>query len=191
MFQDAMHILNTVEWSTWITAFSTLCLTILTAVYVSYTKLLVSLQGHPCVIVTVVHDMSRPTILEIVIRNIGRGLATDITFELSREIPRKAFNQDKEVEKMDHGPLINGIPSLGPDEIRRITWGQFIGLKKHLGEEPIEVISRFKHREKYLPPVISQLEVCSFEGTEASGTELYNIKRELENINRTLGKIKC
>jgi hypothetical protein len=66
-----------------------------------------------------------------------------VSFTLSRPIPKTAFGITLEEAKVDEamtdGPLISGIPALGPGDARTITWGQFGGLTKALGNRPIDV----------------------------------------------------
>jgi hypothetical protein len=51
------------DWSAWVTALATLVLAVLTFVYVRLTKKILDAQSDPCVILTVVHDEDRTTIL--------------------------------------------------------------------------------------------------------------------------------
>jgi hypothetical protein len=105
------------------------------------------------------------------VKNVGSGLAHDIHFNFSRPIPAKAWGMDVEsaqlVESMTSGPLIDGIPTLGPGEERRIDWGQYWGLIKNLGEELITAEISFKKKEKTMPVVKCILDVKSFQGTVA------------------------
>lgn len=129
----------------------------------------------PQVIVYATADDERPSIINLVIENVGKGLAKDVTFEFSRPIPAKAFGFENAPQppQMTSGPLIKGIPALGPGARRVITWGQYGGLYKALGDETIDVRVRFRgdpvgifgatHHE-----VLSHLDVLSFEGTDAS-----------------------
>ncbi|MDI6797038.1 MAG: hypothetical protein QMD09_08835, partial [Desulfatibacillaceae bacterium] len=69
---------------------------------------------------------------DIVILNIGRSPAHDVTFDLSEALPNKAFgkraSEAKVSEEMVDGPLIQGIPFLPPNGKRVIRWGQLGGL---------------------------------------------------------------
>ena len=60
---------------------------LLAAIYTWLTFRLVRAQSEPNVVVYVRHDDSRPSVLQIVIENIGRSLATDLSFKASRPIP--------------------------------------------------------------------------------------------------------
>ena len=50
--------------------------------------------------------------------HIGRDVATDVSFSLSRPIPERAFGLSErdapQAEEMKKGPLIDGIPIFGP-----------------------------------------------------------------------------
>jgi hypothetical protein len=182
------------DWGSWITAVATAVLAILTFIYVWLTRRILDSQAMPCVIVSVVHDDKRPTILQLLIRNIGLGLAHDITFNSSRPIPDKAWGivlaDAKEATAMDSGPLIDGIPALGPGEERRIDWGQFGGLMKNIGEEPIIVKCNFKKDGKPIASTTCKLEVKSFEGTCASERDPgMKCARELEKIAKELNHL--
>ena len=87
---------------------------------------------------------------------------------------------------MDSGPLIEGIPALGPGDKRKIDWGQYGGLLKYIGGEPIIATCKFKsngNNGKYLKPVICKLDVKSFERTTAADTEyLKHVSTELKRI---------
>lgn len=125
------EFISTLDWSAWITALATLILAGLTFVYVVLTRKILAGQSEPCVVLTVVHDQQRSTILQLVAKNVGAGLARDVRFEFSHPVPARAFGMSPEnVEKpglMEDGPLIDGIPALGPGESREIDWGQYHG----------------------------------------------------------------
>ena len=76
-----------------VSAGSALALVLLTGVLARYTWILAQeaqkareSQTQPNVIVTAVHDENRPTIIQLVIRNIGHGLAENVTFKTSRPL---------------------------------------------------------------------------------------------------------
>lgn len=185
-----LKIASSVDWSAWVTAIATLVLAFLTFVYVRITRKILDSQSDPCVIVSVIHDNERPTILQLVARNIGNGLAHDITFEFSKPLPKKAWGISKEEAKdapiMDAGPLILGIPALGPGEERRLDWGQYGGLSKAIGEEPITAISHFKKNGKKMRPVKSYLDIKSFEFTNASESSIAKIAKYIERLSKDI-----
>ena len=150
----------------------TAVLVYLTSRYVKLTNQLVQTQEAPYVVVYTRHDESRPSILQIIIENVGRGVAEDIRFELSRPIPGSAFGIEiksaKKPEIMNSGPLIEGIPGLGPGDRRKITWGQYGGLSLGLGQNAVYVTTKFKYRGREMNPVTNFLDIKSFEGTDAT-----------------------
>ena len=134
-------------------------------------------QSDPDVVVFSEADELRPSIINLVIKNIGRAPAYDVRFSMSTQLPARAFGltaEDRqEFEIMDDGPLVTGIPFLPPGSKRVITWGQFGGLYRILGDNAVIITSSYKSRHFGIPRKIenkqsSLLEIFSFEGTNAS-----------------------
>lgn len=159
--------------------------------------LLLRLQRDPEVVVYAVPDWQRPSIINLIIENTGRGVASDIKFRSNRKIPARAFGFEDapNPEEMIDGPLINGIPSFGPGDKRIITWGQYGGLKKGLDDEVLDItavyfskpplrVNRQKHK------TTSRIDLRSFEGTDASDRNWdKKAAEQLENIAKTLSKL--
>jgi hypothetical protein len=176
------------EWATFWTAIAAVAAgvsALLSAIYTRLSYRMVQVQSEPHIVVYSHHDESRPTILEIVIENIGNGVATDAVFVTSRPVPGHAFGVSKDTAKphelMATGPLITGIPLLAPKEKRVIVWGQFGGLSKALGDGYITVTCNYSHGSRPMQSV-SRLEISSFEGTSASETEAARAVKELKRI---------
>ena len=165
-------------------------LAVLTGVYVHQTGRLVRAQTYPNVIVFTDHDESRPTIIQIVVRNVGHAIARDVSFSFSRQVPGRAFGLDaasaEPAQPIDKGPLVDGIPALGPNSERRIDWGQYGGLKSALGEDKIVVTCTFFYGRRRLRPTHSVLEVDSYSGTVAVPSEGARIAKALEDIKQRL-----
>jgi hypothetical protein len=173
-------------------AFGAAASAVIAAIYTAITYRLVRIQSEPKVIVYVRHDMERPSILMITIENIGRDIAHQVKFIPSRPVPARAFGLTSEKAKaasvMTAGPLIDGIPALGPGDRRDITWGQFGGLSKALGKEPI--ILEFSYSSgKRRTSGTAQLEVGSYAGTDASERPATIAARSLECIAQHMGSI--
>ena len=100
------------------------------AAFVSY--IVYRSQADPEIIIYAQADRKRPSLINLVIENIGKAPAKDVTFIVPSNFPAKAFGIDpkkaKEAKKMIDGPLIRGIPFFPPGGIRTITWGQYGGL---------------------------------------------------------------
>jgi len=158
---------------------------------------LLRLHRDPEVVVYALPDTRRPTIINLVIENTGRGIAQDVTFESNRTIPSRAFGIDNapEPESMSDGPFVTGIPSFGPGDKRIITWGQYGGLKKGLEDDVLEInaiyfskpplsIRRQRHK------TLSSIDLRSFGGTDASDQNWdKQMAKHLENIANTLNRL--
>ena len=188
------------DWSAWITAGATVILALITYFYVRLTKQLLDAQTDPYVVVSTIHDSNRLTIIQLVIKNIGSGLARDIKFHCSRPIPTRAWgitiDDAKDAATMEAGPLIEGIPGLAPGEERRIDWGQYGGLIKAIGTEPIYITASFKKNDKVMPSVVSAVDVKSYKGTNASesldaqiASDIGEISKNIEHLTTGFKKI--
>ena len=159
-------------------------------------------QTDPLVIVYATPDYDRPTVINLIIENIGRGVAKNISFGFSDKIPANAFGVsklEKSAEWMTTGPLISGIPALGPEAKRIITWGQYGGLHELLNDKVLEVTATFyrdgviRSSSQKLLKHTSLLEVSSFGATSAAdnnwqrkqATELSRIAKQLSAIARS------
>ncbi len=180
-----------------VTALATVILAVLTAVYVWLTHKLLRAQSDPYVVVYASSDELRPSLIEIVIQNVGRAVARNVRFEFSRPMFWRAYgtteNNAVPAEEMVDGPLITGIPALAPGGMRRITWGQFGGLTKALGADTITVTTKFwGSRDRDLPPVVSELDVRSFARTDISERDpILRLFREVKKLRETLKSIEA
>jgi hypothetical protein len=166
---------------------------VMAAFYTFLTFRIVRMQAEPKVIVYVKDDLERRTILTIIIENIGRDIAYDVKFKASKPIPSGAFGMSidnaKPAKEMQEGPLIEGIPALGPGDRRVITWGQFGGLTKALGDDSI-ILDYTYWSGKRLIKGQSKLEVRSYLGTDASQKPIVSIAKSLEEISKYSGRIE-
>jgi len=189
-----MHVL-TQDWSLFwagVAAVAAAITALMTIAYAYFTLGLVRAMAEPKVIVYVKHDLERPTLLTIVIENIGRDIARDVTFVPSRSIPSKAFGispgEAQETQPMREGPLISGIPSLGPGDSRVIDWGQYGGLSKALGSAPILLDYTYRHGRRTIQGQ-AKLEVLSYAATNASEKPMVAMARALKDISRSMSRI--
>lgn len=167
---------------------------LVTAAYTYFTLRLVRAQGEPKVIVYVKHDLNRPSILMIVIENIGRDIAHDVRFVPSRSIPVQAWGIEhpdaKVAATMTDGPLLSGIPALGPNDSRVITWGQYGGLSHAIGDEPIVVRYTYSHERRKFSGE-TRLEVKSYFGTDASEAPEIVVAKGIKEIQKSLQVISA
>jgi hypothetical protein len=87
---------------------------------------------------------------------------------------------------MKDGPLIFGIPALGPGECRKIDWGQYGGLIAALGKEPIIATCKFKKNNKDMTPTKCPLDVASFDSTVIVESSPAKAAKELEKISSNI-----
>ena len=103
-------------------------------------------QTDPEVILYTKHNLRRPTLITLVIENIGKSVAYDIQFDFSEKIPKNAYGWEeikrKDIKWMQSGPLIHGIPSLPPGGTRELNWGQYVGLKSVIGDRTVLVTAK-------------------------------------------------
>lgn len=182
-----------------VTAFATVCaatvsliVAAISAWYAYLTRQLYLVQAAPKVVLYVKHDNDRSSLLMLIVENIGHDIAYDVKFTPSREIPKTAWGIDEEsaeaAEPMTDGPLIRGIPALGPGDFRKINWGQYGGLSKVIGDQPIEVKIEYRFGKKIMTSFAS-LEMASFVGNDASESMMSKIANNLSKIATTIGKL--
>jgi hypothetical protein len=163
------------------------------AIYTRLTYQLVRIQLDPNVIVYTRADRDRPSIIVLTIENIGRGIAKSISFMPSRAIPEKAYGlsltDGPPAGVMTDGPLVEGIPALGPGSTRDITWGQYGGLRRALGDEPLRLRFTY-HSDKRSFTGDALLEVKSYHATDASAGPHVVAARSLESMANSLEEIR-
>lgn len=189
-----------VAYAAWAAAIAAIVYTVLTLWLSWETRQTRLAQTAPNVVVRVVHDRDRQTMLCIVIENIGRGAALDVKFDLSREIPQTAYGLavtdaaqgSDQFRRMTKGPLVSGIPLLCPGDSRVINWGQFGGLTSAIGSLPVTVTARYRDGNGLFSRKLSTnsyLEVGSFSWTDASATATTEISRSLRKIAEAVGHL--
>lgn len=143
-------------------------------------------------------DRKRPTVINLVIHNIGKGIARDIKFVCLNGIPKAAngISGLKEPLKIyETGALVNGLPILFPDEKLVYSWGQFGGLKEALDGKPLEIeIIFFSHNSLQLMRRKTRnklvIDVTAFEGVDISTTIFeQEVKKSLQAIAKSLEKM--
>nr|CAP48422.1 putative integron gene cassette protein [uncultured bacterium] len=152
---------------------------------------------EPEVVVYADTDRTRPSIVLLIVENIGNGVAWNVRFEIDDSMPMKAwgFDDAEQPARMTEGPLVTGIPSFGPKARRVISWGQYHGIHKAIGYGTIDVVAKYQchprlafwRRDK---TTTSRLDIKSFEHTDASDDNWD--RKTAENIdapNKTLSRV--
>lgn len=152
-------------------------------------------QADPDVIVFAEGDETRASIINLVIENVGKAPARDVSFKPSRTLPRKAYGtsleEAQEPQEMHDGPIVRGIPLLPPGGRRVITWGQYWGLTNALGDDPVWVVINYTSKHFGIPWPIRHssrcpLEVFSFAATDASDK---NFQKQIADNLQALTKV--
>ena len=136
-------------------AVGTLILAALTFAYVLFTRSMVAelretriAQDRPLVIVDA--DYSDQSIIDIVVRNIGKGAAKEVTFEFSAPmVSSMSVREDSEASPLNELPYFKeGIDFLAPGAEIRCTWDSYFALLPLLRdrgyEEGISITSRYE-----------------------------------------------
>lgn len=175
-----------------IAAISACATIVVTCIFSVLTIKLMRDQSAPKVIVFLRHNPERQSLIYIVIKNVGADLAESLKFSPSRPLAAEAFGfpgtAKKPTKVMTQGPLIAGIPALGPGEERVVLWGQFGGIELALDDGPITL--RFTYRQGARSfNGEAELELASFANTDASEAHIAVAVRLLDSIAKSVGKI--
>ncbi len=144
-------------------------------------------------------DLSRPSIINLVIHNIGKGIARDIEFVAQDGIPKGAYGiskLSKPKEVYSNGAFVTGLPILFPGEKLVYSWGQFGGLKEALNDMPLEIKIIFKTKLALQPWTKQKInkikiDVGSFEGISISEPLSHTeIKDKLDQIAKAIARLK-
>lgn len=148
----------------------------------------------PLIIVYADPDLTRPSIINLIIKNIGNGPAHKISFSSTKPLPSEAFGitePETNAKEMSAGPIVAGIPFLAPNQQIVLTWGQYGGLQKYIGDTPINITSTFyrSFKGKFISrkQSVSALAIQQFQrsnpGEHGFGP---NIVKELKSLNSTI-----
>ena len=101
---------------------------------------LLRLKRYPMVVLYAERDRKRSAVINLVLANKGKDAAHDVKFLCNKKIPSRAFGLEDAPKPgyMTDGPLVDGIRFFGAGKKIVITWGQYGGLKRGLGEDLVE-----------------------------------------------------
>jgi len=163
------------------------CVVTVVATVINYYVLRASLE--PEIVVYPEHDEKRPSLIMLIIKNVGKGSAHNVRFYPQRPIPSRAWGIEKltsEGKPFESGPIISGIPFLAAGSSRIIDWGQFGGLRDTLNGEirlSIQYYAKSPFGGFRLITSDSVLEVKSFSATTAAK------RNEVEIKSKTLDEL--
>jgi hypothetical protein len=178
----------------------TVVLAAITAMYVVVTLWLYRSQTDPDVVVFATGDEDEQTLIWLVVENLGKSVASEVTFRWSSP-PMWAYGLSLESADMPTpfvGPLVSGIRSLGPGSRRVFVWGQYGGIAKALSSVPNGELSvtcgftggdrrflgdRRIHRREFV------IDLKSFDETISRDAPARKLHRETERIAKALTTI--
>ena len=123
----------------------TLAMVVVTSASAGISYLLFRSQVEPEIIVFA-DAAEAPGLLSLVIQNIGKGVAKRVTFTASEPIPEGLVATRKVIEI---GPLIHGIPALGPGAKRVVLWGEADTLMSLLGHRVIRINAAYESDNRF------------------------------------------
>ncbi|EXB27168.1 hypothetical protein [Acinetobacter sp. IK40] len=143
-------------------------------------------------------DLGRKSVINLVIHNIGKGVAKNITFICPDGVPSHAYGiagLTEPKKNYESGAFVNGLPILFPDEKLVFSWGQFGGLKEALNGKPLELTVLFESRtalQVFKRKIKNKLSIdpTAFEGVDIS-TPVFEseVKKSLKEISTSLKKM--
>ncbi|HGL4550855.1 TPA: hypothetical protein ACKE7U_005012 [Klebsiella aerogenes] len=171
-------------------------LTMLVAVGSSCISYLVYKEStYPDVIVYLEQNNEVRTILNIVIKNIGKSAAKDVTFSFNENIFKDLLSNG-ECRALTGGALVSGIPFLAPGSCRILRLGNFADSKKILGDHKIRINTSFRKANSKNPFARnitneSYIELLSLSMVDASdNSNEKKIAENLAKIEKAILKIK-
>lgn len=174
----------------------------LLAVFVAYLALLK--QSRPHILVYYQPNPSIQSIIDLVIENIGGGMARDVVF--SQPLPAQCYGIEK-ADREGSEVLSNGLPAIAAGQRYIFDGGQYGGLAERLGAAlEIEISYKYKNpigfnrnRREICVLSVSHLEsMPSRTSAEAAivdalkgpnTTTLQKIEKELKAIGSALNKL--
>lgn len=168
----------------------------LAATMISYT--VYAANTSPEVIVHLEQNQDSKTVLNLVVENIGKGAARNVTFHPETPLPQEAFGvEDAPMpEPMAKGPLVNGIPYLAPGSQRKIMLGQYGGLTKWFEDKSISIRVECERTNMLLLKsrrvvTYSSVDIFSFADTDASdNSHAKAIRDELRKLNSEVARLR-
>lgn len=106
---------TSIHWTTIGAFWASLSIALITVMATVINYLFFRANVDPNIIIYVDTDEKRPSLILLVVENIGKGLARDISFNFSKPLPQDAWGlgpESEEPQAMNSGPLIHGIPAL-------------------------------------------------------------------------------
>ena len=154
----------------------------------------------PRIVIFATPHYGKETFIQLNVKNIGNGIAENLTIKTDQPIPRRAFGIGKLAhpkEIFEDGIFKYGVKIFHPEQSYIYDWGQFGGLKEALNDQPITftVTYTYKHPLNLWKSKISDRSVINIRELEAlpSSTggiteQISKIHNEIKNLNSKIEK---
>ena len=160
-------------------------------------------QQDPEVIIYVALSKTHQSCLDLIVENVGAGVAYNLRITSSKALPIRAFgfkSVGNKIEYSDDGLLAKGLQYFVPKEKRIQLWGQYAALKEALDDGSVEITAHYHgHRfgKLYAKKFhsVSVVDITSFMHMEASNSQfeliskIQKIEAQLKDTNRKLRDI--
>ena len=107
-------------------------------------------QQDPEVIIYVALSKTHQSCLDLIVENVGAGVAYNLRITSSKALPIRAFgfkSVGNKIEYSDDGLLAKGLQYFVPKEKRIQLWGQYAVLKEALDDGSVEITAHYNgHR---------------------------------------------
>lgn len=165
------------------------------------TYIIFTTNNKPKIIAYTEMHGDKRTIINLVIKNVGKEIAYDVMFVSDKPVPRSAFGLEKlnhEKEFFETGIFIHGVKVFNPEQAFIFEWGQFAGLMEALEEKPIEIKAIYKYKNPLKLWQSKILDISIIDIREMAGlpvnfgsvrVELKGMSDEMVKIRRAIEKI--
>lgn len=166
-----------------ILGFATICISLATLMitYVLFNK-----QQDAEIIVYIAPSQVNYQCIDLVVENIGNGLARNVSFTTDKPIPKSAFGFEQgggnDITMFDDGVFINGIAYFFPKEQRRFLWGQYHALNEALEDGKLNITVQYSSKrfgglcmKKHT--TTSLLDIATFRYVSASNKSIALLKK--------------
>ena len=153
-------------------------------------------QTSPCVVVYLELREGKGHIFDLIIENIGGGLALEVIFDLPEEMKVRGFSlKGGQLEPLTGCPLVDGLAGIAPRQRVSVVWGLGTVLWPRFDGKRFEVTARYRDaaaKRKFKTSSLVSINSVDSQtlGKEAFLEALEEIKKPLVECSRELRGIK-
>ena len=173
-------------------AITTVILVIVTAIYAWYTKKIVEItiknenkRNEPKIIAHLESDEDWLNLVYLVIRNYGRSVAKNVTFNVNENIE---LIHDKKLSELRF--FKNGVKYFTPHRIIKLPIISMVGKGEGLFLKDIKLVIRYENDEGKQFVNESQLDFNALPEYQIGKPPIYEIANSIKDIKKSLDQIK-